>query len=238
MTQQVWKIEINNQRDCRQWGAILRRAVASTAKDDTRVSLQHVQICIVNNQLRIVSADGFRLAIFQYLIEPPAEVVESGLLDEARLIHQDDITALGDAMFRSKAVVPTQLEISSVAPTIAGQPTTLRMEWNNRGTSVAATSQDTGFSYPAWAQVMPINHEKPHSVMFRHMLTEVTEFTKAIHYDRAAAELIGMKIDPKVACRFEARGALWEGVLVVMPASHDSGKPLNVDVKDSSGKVL
>ena len=211
---------------------VLEVLAKATVKDDP-VQLQYVEFGPVGSRLQLVSADGDRLLIAQpsdSIIELPPEYP-----DERAYFHRDLVRLLCHDIKAVDGLGDLRLSFETRGKRTPGSPTLDKIEivplitWepytNEQSILTIEGNPLVAEQYPNWHDVVPRQRiNLGHGHMSYQFLREATDFAKALDAKTGIRLSVATYTPnhhmgdhpPHV---LEAKGAGWEGYMVIMPLS-------------------
>ena len=190
----------------KQFGEVLKQVVDCAAPDRAgRPVLNCVQMQTAGG-LRLVTADGFRLAVAEY--RPGLKGAKnkvSNILARPALFSAESVLAISKVFRGTKGWAILEVKRSGLRRTLHAT--------NDKGEAVHADEQDG--EYPRWQTLVPTEKALEPIALNAKFLQWVPRFCKAIHADGDGVVLI-RHLDAHGPARFGATSNDYRGVALVM----------------------
>ena len=202
------RIEFKSRKAAKLFAEVLVQVVAAAWQEDSRPALQCVQMQTVEG-LRLVTADGFRLAVAEY--RPglrDAENKGSNILARPALFSVEGVRAVAKVLKGASPKGWAKIEVKR-----DGKERTLSA-FNDKGEH-AHFSEQAG-SFPDWKKLPPTEKAAAPAALNATYLQWVGRFCKAITCNGDGIVRISHLAHDKPA-RFDAESDAYRGIAVVMP---------------------
>ena len=194
--------------DAKRFADVLKKVVDVTSRDDSRPVLQCIQMQTAKG-LRLVSADGYRLAVAEYMPGlRGANNKTSSILARSAMFHRDKVLAIAKVIGDTSPMGRATLEVKRV-----GLIRTLYAT-NDKGSSALATEHNG--SFPDWLKLVPTEKAAEPAAMNAKFLQWVALFCKAITCEGDGIVRI-RHLGGTTPARFDASSGIYRGLAVVMP---------------------
>ena len=201
-------IEFKGPKAAKRFAEVLLRLCDATAPDDSRPALQCVQMQTAGG-LRLVTADGFRLAVAEYI--PGLRTAKnkvSNILARPALFQSVNVEAIATVLKRVSPKGWARLEVKRL-----GEKRTLSAI-NDKGE--AAVADEQAGKFPDWTKLVPTEKAAAPATLNAKYLQWAGRFCQALDGDGWGMARI-THLHPEKPARFDAFSNDYRGLVVIMP---------------------
>ena len=207
-------IELPSPKTAKRFAEVLLRLCDATAPDDSRPALQCVQMQTAGG-LRLVTADGFRLAVAEYIPGlRTAKNKASNILARPALFQSVNVEAIATVLKRVSPKGWARLEVKRL-----GEKRTLSAI-NDKGE--AAVADEQAGKFPDWTKLVPTEKAAAPATLNAKYLQWAGRFCQALDGDGWGMARI-THLQPSKPARFDAFSNDYRGLAVIMPMWDNRG---------------